>query len=77
MGILYLSAKFEPGRFTNNGDLLLDRNHWKQRRTNTHTETDRHTHRLNLILSPSLILDSSRFGGGERKQEIERERKRE
>ena len=48
--ILYLFAKFELDRSTNNGDLLSDRNHWKQRhttkkdrQTDTHTQTESDT----------------------------------
>ena len=52
MGILYLSTKFEHDRSTNNGNLLSDRNQWKHK---TDTHRDRHTHRLNLILSPYRI----------------------
>ena len=36
-GILYLSTKFELDHFTNNRDLLSDRNHWKHRQTHTRT----------------------------------------
>ena len=49
MGILFLSSKFELDQSTNNRDLLSDRNRWK------HKNTDTHTHRLNLILSPYKI----------------------
>ena len=41
----YLPTKFQFHRLINNGDLLADRNRWKDR------QTDTHTHRLNLILS--------------------------
>ena len=42
VSILYLSTEFELDRFINNGDLLLDRNHWKHtdRQTYTQTESD-------------------------------------
>ena len=36
VGIIYLPTKFQLHRFINNGDLLLDRNHWKD--VQTHTE---------------------------------------
>ena len=40
MGIFYLSTKFELDRFTNNEDLLSDRNHKKHTQTDTQTESD-------------------------------------
>ena len=40
MGILYLSTIFELDPFTNNGDLSLNRNHWKHTQTDTHTHTE-------------------------------------
>ena len=46
MAILYLSAKLELGRFTNNGDLLSDRNHWKHNHTHTQTHQHKHTHTI-------------------------------
>ena len=52
--------------FTNNGDLLLDRNHLKHTDTQTHRQTDRHTdrqtytqtQRLNLIFSSYRVKTS-------------------
>ena len=46
VGFLYLAAKFELDRFTNNGDLIL---------TGFSGKTVGHTHRLNLTLSPYNI----------------------
>ena len=37
MGILYLFTKFEFDRSTDDKDLLLDRNHWKHRQTESDT----------------------------------------
>ena len=44
VGKLYLSTQFELDRFTNNGDLLSDRNHWTHTHTHTHTDTHTLTH---------------------------------
>ena len=41
MGILYLSTKFELDRFTNNGDLLSDRNIWKHKNSDRDTPIHR------------------------------------
>ena len=38
VGILYLATKFELDQFTNNGNLLSDRKHWKHKHTHTNTD---------------------------------------
>ena len=44
MGIIYLPTKFQLNRFINyNGDLISDRNRWKDTQTHTQTHTDTHT----------------------------------
>ena len=40
VGILYRSTKFELDRFTNNRDVLSDRNQWTDTETGTQTESD-------------------------------------
>ena len=41
--IFYLSAKFELDQFTNNSNLLSDRNRWKHTHTHKHKHTHKHT----------------------------------
>ena len=47
MGIFYFSTKFKLDQSTKNGDLLSDRNHWKQYRYT-------HPQRLKLMLFPLI-----------------------
>ena len=46
-------TKIELDRFTNNGDLLSDRNHWKHRQTDrqTHTDTESDIEWMNEVVT--------------------------
>ena len=49
MGICYLSTKFEFDRFTDNGDLLMDRKRL-EKHTTTHSETKTVTLPIYLLI---------------------------
>ena len=57
VGFLYLSTKFELDQSTNNGDLLSDMNHWKDRQTHTQTSTSRTELCIGYVPKYKMILD--------------------